>query len=127
MGPGPMALVPMLPAVISLAGTIAALIVAMATRIGASGVFRWKITVAGSGVSMVSIERKFERAAAEVASSRMRWNDAFTSAEVTCAPLVNLALGSSVKVSVLPSAAKSHLLAMAGTTLSFASSRTSGA
>src|SRR3569832_1834345 len=109
-----MALVPMVPAVISLAGTIAALIVAIATRIGASEVLRWKITVSGSGVSMVSMLRKFERAAAAVASSRMRVNDAFTSAEVACDPLVNLALWSSLKVSVLPSAGGARRAAGAG-------------
>jgi hypothetical protein len=31
----------------------------MATRIGASEVLRWKTTVSGSGVSMVSMDRKF--------------------------------------------------------------------
>ena len=45
-------------------------------------------------------------------------NDALTSAEVTAAPLVNFAFGSSLKVSVLASAANSQLEAIAGTTFS---------
>ncbi|MNL42819.1 hypothetical protein D3C87_1653000 [compost metagenome] len=125
-GPEPIVSVPMVPAVISLAGTTAALMPAMATRIGTSAVERLKTTVSASGVSMLAIERKFERATAAVASSRMRSNEAFTSAEVTWAPLVNLALGSSLKVSVLASAENSQLEAMAGMTLRSASKRTSG-
>ncbi len=114
------------PAAMALAGTMAALIVAMATRIGASGWLRWKTMVAGSGVSIDAMERKLERAAAAVASSRRRVKEAFTSSEVTGLPSLNLALALSLKVSVRPSAENSQLSAMAGTTSSAGFSRTSG-
>ena len=125
-GPEPIALVPMLPSATALAGTIEALVPDMATRIGASGWFRWNTTVCGSGVSIEAIEVKFARAAAAVASSSRRSNEAFTSAEVTASPVENLAFGSSLKVSVSPSAENSQLVAMAGDTLYLASRRTSG-
>ena len=125
-GPEPSAVVSIVFAAIALAGTTAALIVAMATRIGASGWLRWNTAVVASGVSIEAIERKFERAAAAVSSSSRRSNEAFTSAEVTCAPSENFALGLSLKVSVRPSAENSQLSAIAGTTLRLGSSRTSG-
>ena len=102
-GPEPTALVPIEPALISLAGTMAALTSLIAVRIGTSGCDRWNTTVAASGVSMLAIDRKLARAAAPVFSSRMRSNEALTSAEVTAVPSWNFALGSSLKVSSLPS------------------------
>ena len=82
-GPDPIAWVPMVPASISVAGAIAAFRSVMAVSTGTSWRDRWNTTVRASGVSMRSIDRKFARVAAPVASSRMRWNDACTSADVT--------------------------------------------
>jgi hypothetical protein len=75
---------------------------------------------------MDAMDRKFERAAAPVASSSSRSNEAFTSADVTATPSLNLASGSSLNVSVNPSAENSQLSATAGTTSSSALWRTSG-
>ncbi len=55
-----------------------------------------------------------------------RSKEAFTSAEVTASPVENFAFGSSLKVSVSPSAENSQLVAMAGATLYCASRRTRG-
>ena len=63
---------------------------------------------------MLAIDRKLARAAAPVVSSRMRSNEALTSAEVTGVPSWNFALGSSLKVSSLPSSENSQDVAMAG-------------
>jgi len=125
-GPEPMAFVPMLPSAMALAGTTDALVPDMATRIGASGWLRLNTTVWSSGVSIEAIERKLARAAAAVSSLSNRSNDALTSAEVTASPVENFAFGSSLKVSVWPSAENSQLCATAGTTLYCASRRTSG-